>query len=142
MFARLRPHHADEAGSATLACIAAAVSLQPATRWTACRAKSLRVAALTEGMVDERKATLTDRASRRDRERIALVDLDRRADVRTARVDVHVEAGISRLGRPAAPRASDGISPARTPGAARVAAATRASATVWAYFSGAPALKQ
>ena len=140
MLARLRADDAHETRSTAGTPSAANVSLLARARRATDRAETLRITAHTEGVLDERKAALTVRALRQRRERIALFDLGRRADVRTARVDVNVETGIGQR-RSAATGARDGVATPRVPGAPCLPLATR-TRNRRADLDGAPAVKQ
>jgi len=113
MLTRLRAHHTDEARSATDTAAATVSALLPSARRMALRTEPLRVTAFAEWMLDEREAALARWAGRRCRERIALVHLDRRANVGAAGVDVNIEAGIRRGCRPRAAGARLSIAPTR-----------------------------
>jgi hypothetical protein len=141
VLAGLRADHAHEARSATLTGSAAAVPLLTTARGAALRAEALLTATFLEWLLDEREAALTVRASRRRGERITLVHLDWRADVRTAWIDVDVVAGIGRLRRPRTAGARSRISSAGMRRTTRVPAATRAPSVV-ADLDSTPAVEQ
>ena len=139
VLAGLRADDAHETRGATLAGAATAIPLLPRPGGAANRTEALRIATSTERMVDERKATLTKRATRNRGEGIALVHVRRSADVRTTGVDIHVEAGVG--GQcPSAPGARQRDTLPRVARATGMCAASTASGVTGAHHR-APAVK-
>jgi hypothetical protein len=97
VLAGLRTHDAHVTRGAALLPPATRIALLPSACGPTLGTEGLRAAAITEGVIDEWVTAKPWRATRALRECITLVDLNWGAHVRTTWIDVHVEAGISRL---------------------------------------------
>lgn len=97
MLAGLRAHDTHVTRGAAVVPTPTRIALLTGACRATLRTEGLRAAAVTKRVVDERVATEARRAARALREGITLIDLNGGADVRTARIDVHVEAGVGRL---------------------------------------------